>query len=186
MGSSGRRQTTTLSSSVRHIRSRDPLPRRHTQNERQNPPLYPRPPPRTWNINAEPTQSPFPSWGFASILQTPYELHGDAPWGSLLPVITAPIIHSNMGQALKANITFEWDLPFPKEYDGLSILVNDVERYRGYEDAGQKSFTWVRHVEGLPEYFRFAYLSGSARGDYTKAGTWGADDGWRQMKDGPS
>lgn len=125
-------------------------------------------------------------WGFASILQTPSELRGDASIGSLLPVITAPIIHSNIGRAIKANITFEWALPFPKEFDGLSILVNDVERYRGYEDAGQKSFTWVRHLDGLNEYFRFAYMSGSSRGDYTKAGVWGKDGGWKQMESGPS
>ncbi|KAF2179810.1 hypothetical protein K469DRAFT_730441 [Zopfia rhizophila CBS 207.26] len=125
-------------------------------------------------------------WGFDSILQTPAELHGDAPLGSLLPIILPPIIHNNFGTGLKPNITFEWDIPLPKHYDGMSILVNDVERFRGYEDAGKDSFTWVRHEGHMPEYFRFAFMSGSSRADYTKAGVWRKDGGWTQMKSGPS
>lgn len=124
-------------------------------------------------------------WGFDSILQTPSELRGDGQLGTLLPAITAPIIHSNVGSLLKPNITFEWGLPHPKHYDGISILVNDVERFRGYEDAGERSFTWVRHMADVPEYFRFALMDGSARGDYTKAGTWRSDGGWTQMASGP-
>lgn len=125
-------------------------------------------------------------WGFDSILQTPAELRGDAQLGTLLPAVLEPIIHTNVGSLLKPNITFEWDFPFPKHYDGLSILVNDVERFRGYEDAGKESFTWVRHMDGKPEYFRFAYMWGNSRGDYTKAGVWRRDLGWTHMKPGPS
>jgi len=127
-------------------------------------------------------------WGFDSILQTPAELRGDAPLGSLLPVIAPPIIHLNTHTSLLPNITFEWEFPFPKHYDGMSILVNDVERFRGYEDGGRSSFTWVRGEEklGLNEYFRFAFLRGSDRGDYTKAGTWTKEGGWRHMKSGSS
>lgn len=125
-------------------------------------------------------------WGFDSILQTPAELRGDAQLGSLLPAIVAPIIHSNIGTHLRPNITFEWELPFPKHYDGLSILVNDVERFRGYEDNHKESFTWVRHMDDVPEYFRFAYMHGSSRGDYTKAGVWRKDGGWKEMESGPS
>lgn len=125
-------------------------------------------------------------WGFDSILQTPNELRGDGPISSLLPLITAPIIHMNHNLHIKPNITFEWALPFPKQYDGLSILVNDVERYRGYADNELESWTWVRHVRDFPEYFRFAYLNGGGRGDYTKAGTWNAEGGWTEMDSGPS
>jgi hypothetical protein len=126
-------------------------------------------------------------WGFDSILQTPDELRGDAQLGSLLPMVLPPIIHNNFDIAgLMANITFEWELPFPKRYDGLSILVNDVERFHSYEDAGKTSFTWVKHLEGAPEYFRFAYMNGNRRGDYTKAGAWRKDGGWTHMKEGAS
>jgi hypothetical protein len=87
-------------------------------------------------------------WGFDSILQTPDELRGDAQLGTLLPLITAPIIHNIHRHHLRPNITFEWEYPLPKHYDGLSILVNDVERFRGYEDAGLDSFTWEKHMDG--------------------------------------
>lgn len=125
-------------------------------------------------------------WGFASILETPDALRGDAPIGSLLPIITAPIIHNNLNVNLKPNITFDFHLPFPEEYDGLSILVNDVERYHEFEDRMQGNWTWVKHLEGVNEYFRFAYLRGGGRGDYSKAGIWKADGSWTEMEGGPS
>ncbi|KAL6706209.1 hypothetical protein ACN47E_005944 [Coniothyrium glycines] len=126
-------------------------------------------------------------WGFASILETPAAIRGDAPIGSLLPLVTAPIIHNNLKfHNLMPNITFDWHKPFPKGYDGISILVNDVERYHEYEERMPDSWTWVRPMEGVNEYFRFAYLQGSGRGDYTKAGTWRAEGGWIEMEAGPS
>ncbi|KAI2488036.1 LCCL domain containing protein [Pyrenophora tritici-repentis] len=126
-------------------------------------------------------------WGFDSILQTPNELRGDAPIGTLLPLITAPIIHNNTNLPfLRPNITFDWHFPFPKPYDGMSILVNDVERYHEYADRMEESWTWTRHMEGVNEYFRFGYLRGGGRGDYTKAGVWGADGSWADMEPGPS
>ncbi len=126
-------------------------------------------------------------WGFDSILQTPSELRGDAPIGSLLPVITAPIIHNNLNMHyLRPNITFDWLLPFPKHHDGISVLVNDVERYHEYEENMAESWTWKRHMPSVNEYFRFAYLKEGGRGDYTKAGVWTADGAWVEMEDGPS
>lgn len=125
-------------------------------------------------------------WGFGSILQTPGELRGDAPIGSLLPIITAPIIHSNFNLGLKPNITFDFHLPLPEGYDGISVLVNDVERFHEYEERMTDSWTWVKHLEGVNEYFRFGYLRNGGRGDYTKAGTWGEDGSWTDMRPGPS
>ncbi|RYN27322.1 hypothetical protein AA0113_g7614 [Alternaria arborescens] len=126
-------------------------------------------------------------WGFASILETPSALRGDAPMGTLLPIITAPIIHNNLNiHHLRSNITFDWHFPFPEPYDGISILVNDVERYHEYADRMEESWTWTRHMENVNEYFRFGYLKGGGRGDYTKAGVWRADGGWTEMASGPS
>jgi hypothetical protein len=126
-------------------------------------------------------------WGFASILETPSALRGDAPMGTLLPIITAPIIHNNLNvHHLRPNITFDWHFPLPEPYDGMSILVNDVERYHEYADRMEESWTWTRHMEGVNEYFRFGYLKGGGRGDYTKAGVWRADGGWSEMASGPS
>ena len=59
-------------------------------------------------------------WGFDSIIQTTNELRGDGNFNSILPNITAPILGAS-------NISFSWHKP-PRPYDGLSILVNDVER----------------------------------------------------------
>lgn len=137
-------------------------------------------------------------WGFDSILQTPAELLGDAQQGTPLPNIPVPTIG-------KHNITFHLG-PFPPPdkkgnvYDGISILVNDVERFRGYQDwddelwyDGQRDWTWNRHQdpgapkgETLPEYFRFAYMEGNHVADYTKAGKWDVDGNWIPMAKGPS
>ena len=134
-------------------------------------------------------------WGFDPLLQTAWQLRGDAPTGSKLPQILPPIIHNNFGLAYAPNITFEWEQP-PTAfgYDGISVLVNDVERYRAFADqrptagmpAGMHSFTWARQSESHPEYFRFAFMHGSGAADYTKAGTWNADGSWQGMRPGPS
>ncbi|KAI9722985.1 MAG: hypothetical protein M1812_001434 [Candelaria pacifica] len=117
-------------------------------------------------------------WGFDSLLQTPAMLLGDGQLNSLLPTIATPLLTSN-------NITFAWSAP-PYPYDGISILVNDVERYRGYEGYDANTLTWERRKADEKEYFRFGYMTGSAAGDYTKAGTWGLDGSWTPMIPGPS
>jgi len=132
-------------------------------------------------------------WGFDSILQTPGEILKDVNIGSALPVIHAPMV------ALNNQITFTLGpLPFTDsdeiKYDGISVLVNDVERLRTYHDNdvkgrwqnGTREWTWNRHVEGLPEYFRFAYMQGSSAVDYTKAGTWFGNGSWVEMAEGAS
>lgn len=145
-------------------------------------------------------------WGFDSILQTPGELLRDAQQGTLLPAVTVLATGAS-------NITFNlgslpaFDPKTEVRYDGVSVLVNDVERFRGYGDgqgywdeppdgSGNFSWTWMRHGSGrhgeeergspLPEYFRFGYLAGSRRGDYSKAGVWEGDGGWREPEPGPS
>lgn len=116
-------------------------------------------------------------WGFDSIMQTSDALRGDGQVNSLLPNITAPIVGSS-------NITFSWDRP-PRPYDGLSVLVNDVERHRWYYGEGDPSHTFDKPDGINVDYFRFAYMSGSQTEDYTKAGVWEGDR-WRHMKAGPS
>ncbi|KAK7726454.1 hypothetical protein SLS63_007614 [Diaporthe eres] len=122
-------------------------------------------------------------WGFDSILQTAAALQGDAILGTVLPTITASNVTTS-------NITFSWS-SVPEGYNGASVLVNDVERYRSAQD--EQSLTWQRSGgdESLPEYFRFAYYALSAAyglqtGDYTKAGTWHANGTWEQMEAGAS
>ena len=119
-------------------------------------------------------------WGFDSILQTSGALLGDGQLDSLLPNITEVI-------ATTTNITFGW-MPPHTPYDGLSVLVNDVERYRWYYGEGEPTFTWSRAGDALhaKDYFRFGYMEGSSADDYTKAGIWSVNGSWLEMQPGPS
>lgn len=117
-------------------------------------------------------------WGFDSILQTTAALRGDGQLNSLLPNITAPVLGAS-------SITFSWAFP-PQPWDGVSIIVNDVERHRWYYDEGDNTHTFYRQSEDQKEYFRFGYMSGSRAGDFTKAGIWHIDGNWTTMRPGPS
>lgn len=115
-------------------------------------------------------------WGFDSILQTSGELFGDG-FNSPLPQITMPNIDSSNN-----SITFSWS-DIQSGYDGMSVLVNDVERLRGSEDHKKDSFVWTRYKAAEPEYFRFAYvkhrlLGESFVGKFTKPGTWESNGTW--------
>jgi hypothetical protein len=126
-------------------------------------------------------------WDFDSLLQTAYDLQGDAQLGSALPAILAPAI--TLGANL-SSITFRWSPPPGLRYDGISILVNEVERFRGYfeDDYEEKDhFTWNRNSSlSIKEYFRFAYMEGSQSDDFTKAGVWNEKGEWEVMEAGPS
>ena len=129
-------------------------------------------------------------WGWGSFLETSAALQGDAQKGSPLPVVHEPIIATSNSTGGTSNITFTWDpTPSLKQWDGISILVNDVERFRSYfsDSDARSEFAWPRNnTVKLPEYFRFAFMDGSDSGDYTKAGQWTEDKEWVTMKPGPS
>ncbi|KAE9970666.1 hypothetical protein BLS_004799 [Venturia inaequalis] len=119
-------------------------------------------------------------WGFDSIAQTDLALRGNAKLGSALPAIPAPIMEGN-------NITFSLDLD--QEYDGISVLVNDVERFRALGDE-EVTFTWTKAEGEEVEYFRFGFvkygrLGGVELQDYTNAGMWAAEN-WTYVEDGAS
>ncbi|CAJ2507187.1 Uu.00g083730.m01.CDS01 [Anthostomella pinea] len=122
-------------------------------------------------------------WGFDAVLQTSSALQGDAQLGSALPVLNTPDIN-----VANSSIIFGWNATSDTGYDGVSVLVNDVERYRGFfgdEDADQ--FVWSRdNGSSYDEYFRFGYVLGTSTGDYTKAGVWTAELDWIEMAAGPS
>ncbi|TKA29510.1 hypothetical protein B0A50_03523 [Salinomyces thailandicus] len=99
-------------------------------------------------------------WGFDSILQTPSELSQGAQKGTPLPAVSVLGLGSS-------NITFnlgplpKWDSKTEMLFDGISVLVNDVERFRGYDDDrsywdegpgdGNYTWTWHRHHLGNRE-----------------------------------
>lgn len=146
-------------------------------------------------------------WGFASVIETPGAL-GERPsdgqwWGTTYPNIT---LESVSDAAHRNNITFRlWE---PQRMaalgvDGVSVLVNDVERWRGYldeDDLGE--FTW-HGDSGIDDdgedgsedgsndngsdngsdssedvFFRFAFLQGSQVGKYSSPGIWLREGGW--------
>ena len=116
-------------------------------------------------------------WGFDSILQTPDELFGrlGKDINAFTPQLTAPIINGS-------KITFSW-ADIVGGYDGISMLVNDVERFHSHEDHNPEEVTWTRYKEEEEEYFRFAYvkygnLGGTLVGDYSKPGVWTINGSW--------
>lgn len=122
-------------------------------------------------------------WNFDSVLQTSADLLQDGKLESALPEVLEPVINAT-------SIILSWGT-LPKGYDGVSVLVNDVERFRGFEELNQTRFTWTRHSAQYPEYFRFGFikeqpLGGVSFADYTKAATWNTDGSWKHMLAGPS
>ena len=72
---------------------------------------------------------------------------------------------------------------------GISVLVNDVERYRGWfaeQPLEEQVFVWTRTLgKGVlaDEYFRFGFINylpfGSlSYSDFTRAGTWWPNGTW--------
>ncbi|KAJ0415074.1 LCCL domain-containing protein [Aspergillus carlsbadensis] len=124
-------------------------------------------------------------WGFDSILQTSAALLDGAELGSLLPEITPSLLTFNSATSL--SFSFE-DLPIPQDVDGLSVLINDVERYHAFRADGAAdvqipNWNWTRVRGGEPEYFRFGYIKENALGgfwyqDFTDPVTWSGDGGW--------
>jgi hypothetical protein len=124
-------------------------------------------------------------WGFASILQTAAALRGDGQLGRGIPSILEPVINGS-------NITFTWE-GLVRGYEGVSVLVNDVERFRGFHKDGDNNFTWVRSALDVdkPEFFRFGFVNYLPFGtvsysDFTRAGTWWPNGTWTDIPPGLS
>ncbi|KAI7974711.1 hypothetical protein EIK77_003859 [Talaromyces pinophilus] len=110
-------------------------------------------------------------WGFASIVETPAALGEDPTgpggwWGASYPNITNASVSIHLDNAApmhplynavsdsdhayrgNGNITFQlWERERMERLgvDGVSVLLNDVERWRGYLDEDRKGkFTWRR------------------------------------------
>jgi hypothetical protein len=87
-----------------------------------------------------------------------------------------------------SNITLNWaPLPTDKGVDGVSILINDVERWRGYTDEelywDQNEVTLKRRKRENQEleFFRFAWMNGNVAGRYSKAAIWDEEGVWHPM-----
>lgn len=148
-------------------------------------------------------------WGFDAVVQSSRELSVGEKMMSQVPVVL-------QAEVTGSEIVVKWDWNLDDQdglqdgddmgtMKGISILINDVERYRAFYDSHSSNssstttspntndddftmtesneFKWTRPGEdvGLPEYFRFAYMSpdgGGAALDYSEAGIWGGDGVW--------
>ncbi|KAF9694167.1 hypothetical protein EKO04_007886 [Ascochyta lentis] len=110
-------------------------------------------------------------WDFDSVLQTTAALREDGKFNSVVPAIIEPLVNSSTTQGMLAS--FSWKF-LPAGVDGISVLGNDVERYRAFSDnkADGEAFEWIRPSDVVEnEYFRFAFIKGGRTLDYSKAGT---------------
>lgn len=73
-------------------------------------------------------------WGWDSVLQTERVLRGDGSLNLGVPSVIPPAIDlQHKKESITFNLTFN-SLNEGAQADGISVLVNDVERYRGYLD----------------------------------------------------
>ncbi|EKV12786.1 LCCL [Penicillium digitatum] len=115
-------------------------------------------------------------WGFDSILQTPGALLDGAKLGTIPPKIYPPSLTD------ANNLVFSFPDLEPHA-DGLSVLVNDVERFQVFRSKdGQPlpDFPWSRTHPNELEYFRFGLVHSNPLGgfwyeDFSPPAVWGAD-----------
>lgn len=110
-------------------------------------------------------------WDFDSIIQTYEQLRRGAPaLVGGIPELLDPLVSMD-GQ----NVTLRWTPGNETSWwDRYSLLINDVERYRGPWTNFSLS-KWIQeelgtHAPDLKYYIRVAFASKRHTGDYTKAG----------------
>lgn len=114
-------------------------------------------------------------WGFAGIVETPGSLRGDGLYYSSVPTLLVPEVGAQ-------NATFSWTAGQTGGWEaGVSVIVNDVERFR--MDGLDGEVTWNRtkswEGEGWEKvYVRVGWYGYGVTGDYTKAGVLEADGTW--------
>ncbi|POS69605.1 LCCL domain-containing protein [Diaporthe helianthi] len=96
-----------------------------------------------------------------------------------IPNILEPEVYGQTLDNSVSNITFRWATP-PPGVEGISMLVDDVERDRVYFRDGhaKDSFFWKRGPQAFVDYIRFGYVKDGAVLKYSPAGTWLLNDTW--------
>ncbi|KAH8729084.1 hypothetical protein GQ44DRAFT_701525 [Phaeosphaeriaceae sp. PMI808] len=118
-------------------------------------------------------------WDFDSVLQTSDALRGDAMLQSIIPKALQPNINASAEGLV---VALKWAAP-TEIMDGISVLVNDVERdrifYNDESDWVEKGFEWTRSPGAhANEYFRWAYLRDGRTLDYSKVGVLSSSGAW--------
>lgn len=122
-------------------------------------------------------------WGFASIIETPASLgdvndgQGKSWWGSHGPVVNATVGKDGN------DVYLDWGaIPRDVGIDGVSIVVNDVERWRGYveemDDWNGTTLERGRREREEPWFVRLAWMNGRSTGRYSKPAVWEEDGTW--------
>lgn len=109
-------------------------------------------------------------------------LHADA--NVPIPKLLEPVIHMDS----ISNFTIKWATPVPEHVDGISMLVDDVERARRYFREPAKnnlrygetddSFFWQRTPQAFVDYIRFGYIKDGKVLKYSKPGIWFTNGTW--------
>lgn len=115
-------------------------------------------------------------WGFDSILQTPASLLDGGKLNTVPPPINPPHIED------QNHLSFSFE-DLPPHVDGISVLVNDVQRFQSFKPKGSShisDFVWGRRFENEIEYFRFGYVHVNTLGgvwyeDFSESATWATD-----------
>ncbi|TGZ83227.1 hypothetical protein EX30DRAFT_354385 [Ascodesmis nigricans] len=115
-------------------------------------------------------------WGFAGIVETPYSLQGDGLFYSAIPAFQPPPLVADK------NVTVYWNTTaLDRTYvEGVSLLVNDVERARAALEDGEVT---VERKEGEVTFLRLGYVKDLLVGsvyDYTRAGVVDVDGSWKE------
>lgn len=96
-------------------------------------------------------------------------------------VIVPPEVHEpqiSMADSF-ANITFTWAAPVPDAVDGISMLINDVERGRVLFGSGaEDKLVWMRGPQAVADYIRFGWVRNNELVRYGDFGVWKVDGVW--------
>ncbi|KAJ4415745.1 hypothetical protein N0V82_007175 [Gnomoniopsis sp. IMI 355080] len=98
------------------------------------------------------------------------------------------ILEPEISMGTISNATFKWATPVPKDVEGISMWVDDVERKRRYfgkgatnvlgEEEQVDSFLWQRTPQAFVDYIRFGYIKDGKVLKYSQPGVWYTNGTW--------
>lgn len=125
------------------------------------------------------------SWVVAPVQPPP--TRAATPDGSDVP--TPRVLEPVIVQDSVSSITFHWATPVPEGVEGISMMVDDVERARRFFGEGASknrlkegeetdSFIWRRTPQAFVDYIRFGWIKNGRVLKYSQPGTWLTNGTW--------